>query len=336
MTLIKPPFKCAVVGATGMVGRLFVRILEERKLPISRLFLFASARSVGKQISFRGSDVNIEELRADIFQRGIDAALFAVDSDISREYAPLAVKSDCIVIDNSSAWRMEATVPLVVPEVNGADIGMHKGIIANPNCCAAPAVVALKPLCYIFGLKRVVISTYQSVSGAGNPGMEDLKNNQSGQPSKFFPHTIDGNLIPHIGDFHEDGYTGEEKKVIEEIRKMLHEPNLGVTVTTVRVPVKVGHSLSMNVTLKNPFELSRVREILSAAPGVILSDEPEKNIYPMPLSAEGKDDVFIGRLRRDESFENSLNMWISCDNTRKGAATNAVQILEKLIGREER
>ena len=325
------PFTCAIVGATGMVGGMFVKILEERKLPVSQLYLFASARSAGKMLAFNGQDITIEELTAISFDRGIDVALFAVDDNTSLAYAPIAAAKGCVVVDNSSAWRMASDVPLVVPEVNGNDIATHNGIIANPNCCAAPAVVALKPLQEAYGLKRVVISTYQSVSGSGVDGIRDLEANLQGQEGTFYPYTIAHNLIPHIGSFDETGYTGEETKVMAEIKKMLHAPDLKITTTTVRVPVYYGHSLSINVSLESPFEMEELRRILESAPGAVLYDDPLTNTYPMPITAAGNDNVYIGRVRRDNSCENSLNMWVVTDNTRKGAATNAVQILERIM-----
>jgi len=322
--------KVAIIGASGMVGKKFVQVLEERKLPIKELYLIASARSAGQTLAFCGDELNIEELTPAVFDRGIDYALFAVSNDISRKYAPIAVNAGCVVIDNSSAWRMDPDVPLVVPEVNRGDLANHKGIIANPNCCAVPAVIALKPIHDKYGLKRVVISTYQSVSGAGVGGMQDLEDTLAGNPPSHFPHPIAHNLIPHIDRFLGDGYTGEERKLISEIRKMLHTQNLGVTATTVRVPVKIGHSLSINVTFENPYVLEHLLEHLAEAPGVIITDDPSTNLYPMPISAAGTDAVYIGRIRRDNSLPHSLNMWVSADNTRKGAATNAVQILEIL------
>ena len=324
------PFTCAIVGATGMVGGMFMKILEERKLPISRLYLFASARSAGKTLIFNGKPIAIEELTATSFDRGIDAALFAVDDNTSKTYAPIAAAKGCVVIDNTAAWRMDPTVPLVVPEVNGNDIATHQGIIANPNCCAAPAVVALKPL-QEYGLKRVIISTYQSVSGSGVDGMCHLDANLRGLEGSFYPHKIAHNLIPHIGSFEETGYTGEETKIMAEVQKMLNAHELKITATAVRVPVYYGHSLSINVSLEKPFEISHIQHLLKNAPGTVLYDDPPNNIYPMPAIAAGNDNVYIGRIRRDYSHENSLNMWVVTDNTRKGAATNAVQILEKVM-----
>jgi len=326
-------FTCAIVGASGMVGGMFMKILEERKLPVSRLYPFASARSAGNVIQFNGQDIAIQELTPASFDCGIDVALFAVDDNTTLKYAPIAASRGCIVIDNSPAWRMEPDIPLVVPEVNGDDITSHKGIIANPNCCAAPSVVALKPLHDAYGLNRVVISTYQSVSGAGVDGMRDLTATIAGEEKSFFPYQIAHNLIPHIGSFDESGYTGEEIKLMAEIQKMLHLPGLKITATTVRVPVYTGHSLSINVSLERPFEMDELRRILAKAPGVVLYDDPTANKYPMPILAAGNDNVYVGRLRRDLSCDNSLNMWVVTDNTRKGAATNAVQILERVMGK---
>ena len=324
-------FTCAIVGASGMVGQNFVKVLEERKLPVSKLYLFASARSAGQTMTFNGESLTVEELTPAVFDRGIDFALFGVEGDISKEYAPIAARAGCVVVDNSSAWRLVDDVPLVVPEVNSDDITSHKGIIANPNCCAAPAVVALNPLLEQYGLGRVVISTYQSVSGAGVGGISDLENTLKGEAPKQFPYPIAGNILPHIDVFHEDGYTGEEKKLMAEVRKMLHMPDLPITATTVRVPVKYGHSLSMNVSLKSAFDLAALRQLLANSPGIVLQDAPEKKLYPMPITAAGTDSVYVGRIRRDESCENGLNMWVVADNTRKGAATNAVQIVETLL-----
>jgi aspartate-semialdehyde dehydrogenase len=316
-----------------MVGKNFIKVLEQRKLPVTKLHLFASARSAGQKLTFNGQEIEIEELTPTVFDRGIDAALFGVESDVSLKYAPIAAGKGCVVVDNSSAWRQDPGVPLVVPEVNGEDIAWHTGIIANPNCCAAPSVVALHPLNKAYGLKRVVYSTYQSVSGAGVNGWDDLANGLKGEEPKFFPYPIAGNVIPHIDKFGDDGYTGEEKKLIAETRKMLHAPDLKATATTVRVPVFVGHSISINVTLAKPFkDLEEVRGLIAAQPGAVLLDEPKENKYPMPLYAAGTDSVYVGRIRIDESCENSLNLWVVTDNTLKGAALNAVQTLERVFG----
>ncbi|MCL2363179.1 MAG: aspartate-semialdehyde dehydrogenase [Defluviitaleaceae bacterium] len=325
------PFTCAVVGASGMVGKMMVQMLEERGLPVSALYLFASARSAGTTFRFRGADIAIEELTETSFDRGIDVALFAVSNGVSRQYAPIAAAKGCIVVDNSSAWRMDDDVPLVVPEVNGSDLAGYKGIIANPNCCACPAVVALKPLHDAYGLRRVVISTYQAVSGAGVPGPDDLTATLKGEAPKHFPHPIAHNLIPHIGDFDENGYTGEETKLMAEVRKMLHLPDLAITATTVRVPVYNGHSLSINATFDKPFQLVAICNQLKNAPGITLVNNLAEKIYPMPITASGTDTVHIGRVRRDDSEENGLNMWVVSDNIRKGAALNAVQIVEQIF-----
>ena len=325
------PFTCAIIGASGMVGQMFLKILQEKNLPISKLYLFASARSAGQTLPYHGENITIEELTPDVFSRPIDYALFGVEGDVSKKYAPIAAAAGCVVIDNSSAWRMADNVPLVVPEVNPGDLPHHPGIIANPNCCATPAVVALKPLLDAYGLQRVVISTYQSVSGAGVGGMADLEKTLQGEPPSHFPHPIAGNLIPHIDTFHDCGYTGEEKKLMAEIRKILHTPDLPLTATTVRVPVEYGHSLSMNITLSKAFDLEDVRALLQHAPGIVVQDDGPNCEYPMPLLAAGTDNVYVGRIRRDDSFPNSLNLWVVADNTRKGAATNAVQILEALL-----
>jgi len=324
------PFSCAIVGASGMVGGMFVKILEERKLPVEKLYLFASSRSAGKTLQFNGQDIVIEELKPEVFDRGIDVALFAVESNVSHSYAQIAAEKGCIVVDNSSAWRLMDDVPLVVPEVNAEDLKNHNNIIANPNCCAAPAVVALKPLLDKYGIERVVISTYQSVSGAGVGGISDLEKTLKGEPRKHFPHQIANNLIPHIDKFYDDGYTGEEKKLMAEVRKMLHSPTLPITATCVRVPIEYGHSLSINVELYDDFTIEDIRTLYEDAPGIVLQDDAQKNLYPMPLAAAGTDQVYVGRIRRDDSFPNSLNLWVVADNIRKGAATNAVQIVEKL------
>lgn len=321
----------AVVGVTGMVGRTLIEVLEEKQLPIENFYIFASARSAGKKINFQGKEYVVEELTKDSFKRGIDIALFSAGGGTSKEFAPIAAKDGCVVVDNSSAWRMDKDVPLVVPEVNPYDIDWNKGIIANPNCSTIQAVVALKPLLDEYGIKRVVYSTYQSVSGAGMAGQTDLEEGLKGNPPKKFPHPIAGNLIPHIDVFLDNGYTKEEMKMIEESRKILQQPDLKITATTVRVPVFNGHSESINVELLKSFELDKLIEIMRKAPGIILKNNHNANEYPMPIDASGKDEVFVGRLRRDFSVENGINMWVVADNIRKGAASNAVQITELLV-----
>ena len=325
--------KIAVVGATGMVGRMMLKVLEERNFPIDELYLFASAKSAGSEVEFKGKKYVVEELKEDSFDRGIDIALFSAGASTSLKFAKIAASKGCIVIDNSSAWRMDDEVPLVVPEVNPEDINWNKGIIANPNCSTIQAVVALKPLDMKYKIKRIVYSTYQAVSGAGQSGYEDLKNGVQGIAPKKFQHPIAFNVIPHIDVFMEDGYTKEEIKMINETRKIMHRPDLRVTATTVRVPVFHGHSESINVEFENDFSLDEIKVILNNSKGIVLMDDPQNNVYPMPILAEGKNEVFVGRLRRDESIEYGLNMWVVADNIRKGAATNAVQIAELLLNK---
>lgn len=323
--------KLAVVGATGMVGRKFLDVLKERNFPIDELFLFASSKSAGKVINFNNKDYVVEELKEDSFDRGIDIALFSAGASTSLKFAPIAASKGCIVVDNSSAWRMDDDVPLVVPEVNPEDVKWHKGIIANPNCSTIQAVVALKPLDDNYRIKRIIYSTYQAVSGAGMGGYEDLVNGIKGEQPKKFPHPIAYNLIPHIDVFMDNGYTKEEMKMINETRKIMHRPDLKITATTVRVPVFYGHSESINVEFEKNFEIEELKELLKQSKGIVLMDDVKNNIYPMPILCEGKDEVFVGRIRRDESIENGINMWVVADNIRKGAATNAVQIAELLI-----
>ncbi|SKA89154.1 aspartate semialdehyde dehydrogenase [Caloramator quimbayensis] len=323
--------KLAVVGATGMVGRKFLEVLEERNLPIDKFYVFASAKSKGSVLKFQGKEYEVEELKEDSFDRGIDIALFSAGASTSLKFAKIAASKGCVVIDNSSAWRMDDTVPLIVPEVNPEDIKWHNGIIANPNCSTIQAVVALKPLDDRFEIKRIVYSTYQAVSGAGMGGYDDLLNGVKGIPQKKFPHPIAYNVLPHIDVFLENGYTKEEMKMINETRKIMHRPDLKITATTVRVPVFYGHSESINVEFNRTFEMSQIFDALKNAPGIVLEDNPSMNKYPMPINAENKDEVFVGRIRRDESVDNGINMWVVADNIRKGAATNAVQIAQLLI-----
>lgn len=324
-------YSFAIVGATGLVGRTFIKVLEERNLPIGEIYFFASSRSAGQKITFAGREYIVEELTPASFDRGIDIALFSIGAGISKEFAPFAVAKGTVVIDNSSAWRMDPDVPLVVPEVNPEDIRLHNGIIANPNCSTIQAVVALKPLYDAFGIKRIVYSTYQSVSGAGKSGCDELRNSLNGKDPSLMPHPIAGNCIPHIDIFMDNGYTREEIKMIEETRKIMHAPALRITATTVRVPVFYSHSESINVELGSEYELNELRNLLAASPGIIVLDNPANNVYPLARDAAGKDETFVGRLRRDDSVINGLNMWVVSDNIRKGAATNTVQIAEQLI-----
>ena len=327
-------YRVAVVGATGMVGRKFLQVLEERKLPVSEYFLFASARSAGKQLPFMGKTYTVRELTDDAFQDlGIDIALFSAGGETSRHFAPIVAASGAVVIDNSSYWRMDPDVPLVVPEVNPDAIPgyKNKGIIANPNCSTIQAMVVLKPLADAYGLKRVVYSTYQAVSGAGQKGYMDLVNGLKGEAPQKFPHPIAGNCLPHIDVFLDTGYTKEEQKMIDETRKILSLPELRVTATTVRVPVYHGHSESINVEFARPFELDELRAVLEKAPGLIVRDDPKHTVYPMAIEAADTDPVYVGRIRRDFSVDSGVNLWCVADNIRKGAATNAVQIAEELI-----
>jgi len=325
-------YNVAVVGSTGMVGRKFIEVLTERNFPVDTIYFFASSKSAGKVLKFRDTDVVVEELKEyNIKDKKIDFALFSAGGDTSKEYAPVFAKYGATVIDNSSAWRMDPTVPLVVPEVNPEDIKWNKGIIANPNCSTIQAVVALKPLYDKYGINRIIYSTYQAVSGAGLSGYTDLAEGYKGNPPKKFPYPIAGNVLPHIDVFLENGYTKEEMKMIEETRKILHDDNLKITATTVRVPVVYGHSESINVELKKDFELNDIFKLYQSANGVVLKDDVQNLVYPMPIDAAGHDEVFVGRIRRDFSLDNGLNLWVVADNIRKGAASNAVQIAEYMI-----
>lgn len=321
----------AVVGATGMVGRTFLKVLEERNLPIDNFYVMASARSAGSKLTFMGKEYTVEELTEHSFDKPIDIALFSAGGSTSAKFAPIAAEHGCIVVDNSAQWRQDPKVPLVVPEVNPEDIKWNSGIIANPNCSTIQAMVVLKPLDDKYKIKRVVYSTYQAVSGAGVAGWKDLENGLKGEAPKKFPHPIANNCLPHIDVFLDNGYTKEEMKMIWETRKILHHPDMRVTATTVRVPVFNSHSESINVEFENPVDIKEVREILSKAPGVIVKDNPANNEYPLAIEAAGKDEVFVGRIRRDESVENGINIWVVADNIRKGAATNAVQIAQLIV-----
>jgi aspartate-semialdehyde dehydrogenase len=334
----KEKYNVAIVGATGAVGEQMREVLEERQFPVGELRLLASERSVGQFLPFQSRQLPVGVLKADSF-KDIDIGLFSAGGSVSAEFAPLAVKAGAVVVDNTSVFRMEPDIPLVVPEVNSKEIANYKnrGIVANPNCSTIQMVVALKPIHDAARIKRVVVSTYQSVSGAGRRAMEELSqqvaalfNGKEIEKAKF-PHQIAFNCIPHIDVFMEDGYTKEEWKMIEETRKILGEPNLPVTVTTVRVPVFCSHSESVNVETYVKLSANEARRILRESPGVIVADEPENNVYPMAIDAAGKDATYVGRIREDKSVANGLNLWVVSDNLRKGAALNAVQIAEILI-----
>ena len=332
-------YKLAIVGATGVVGRTILQVLQERNLPISKYVFFASKKSAGKTIHFMGKDSLVQELTESSFDEGFDYAIFSAGGSTSLNYAPIAVSKGCIVIDNSSAFRMEPNVPLVVPEVNPDVIKNHHGIIANPNCSTIQAMPVLKPLEDNYKIKRIIYSTYQAVSGAGQKGINDLENgimnyvhyNSLETPLEKFPHPIFNNCLPHIDVFLDNGYTKEEEKMINETRKILGRSDIKITATTVRVPVFNSHSESINVELENSFELSDIISLLKRSPNVVVQDDLIHNIYPLAANVSGNDEVFIGRIRRDFSIENGLNLWVVADNIRKGAATNAVQIVEKLI-----
>lgn len=324
-------YKIAVVGATGMVGRTFLKVLEEYKLPAESYTLFASAKSAGSQIDFMGEKYTVQELNEHSFDDGFDIALFSAGGSTSEKFAPIAAEHGCLVIDNSSAWRMNKNVPLVVPEVNPEAIKENKGIIANPNCSTIQAMVAIKPLHDKYKVKRIVYSTYQAVSGAGRAGWEDLENGLRGEAPKKFPHQIAGNCLPHIDVFLPNGYTKEEMKMVNETRKILGDDSLRITATTVRVPVFNSHSESINLEFEKPFDLDELKEVLRNAPGVIVEDDVENNVYPLATEATGHDETFVGRIRRDESVKSGVNLWVVADNIRKGAASNAVQIAKKFI-----
>jgi len=322
----------AIVGATGLVGSTFLKVLEERDFPFENLYMMASAKSAGTTLNFKGKDYLVEELNEHSFDKPIDIALFSAGGAASEKYAPIAAAHCTIVVDNSSAWRMDENVPLVVPEVNAKDISWNKGIIANPNCSTIQAVVPLKPLHDKYVIKRIVYSTYQAVSGSGLKGINDLKEGLAGSNVlKAYPHPIANNCLPQIDVFLENGYTKEEMKMIQETHKILGDDSIKITATTVRVPVYSCHSESINVEFEKEFDIEEVKKLLAASPGVILQDDPNNSVYPLAINAAGKDEVFVGRVRRDFSVEHGINMWVVADNIRKGAATNAVQIAEELI-----
>lgn len=320
-------YNVVVVGATGVVGRKLLEILEERNFPINQLTLMASKRSEGEIIEYGGKEHSVVAISDEAFSEDMDIAFFAAGGAVTERYSKAAVDKGLVVIDNSSVYRMEEDVPLVVPEVNPEDALKHKGIIANPNCSTTQCMLPLKPINDRYGIKRVVYSTYQSVSGSGVGGLRDLDEGLN----EFYPHPIKGNVLPHIDVFLENGYTKEEVKMIEETRKILNAPEMKLTATTVRVPVRFAHSISVNLELDKKFELEDVRKMLEEFPGIVVKDDIQKEEYPIAQDAEGTDQVYVGRLRRDFSLENGLNMWVVADNIRKGAATNAIQIGELLV-----
>ncbi|HLF86829.1 MAG TPA: aspartate-semialdehyde dehydrogenase [Nitrospiria bacterium] len=335
----KDLYNVAVVGATGLVGNEMVSILEERRFPVKELRLFASGRSAGVTLLYMGKDITVETLTKDSFS-GIDIALFSAGADVSLEFAPLAAKAGAVVIDNSSAFRMVDEVPLVVPEVNPYAIAEHKGIIANPNCSTIQMVVALKPIHERARIKRVVVTTFQSVSGTGREAMDELLDETKSLLAfgdikpKVYPYQIAFNCLPHIDQFLDSGYTKEEMKMANETRKIMDDDSIMVTATTVRVPIFHCHAESVNIETETKISPNEVRAILSEAPGVIVYDDPKRNIYPLPIDVSGRDEVYVGRIREDESIENGINIWIVADNVRKGAALNAVQIAEELIKKD--
>jgi aspartate-semialdehyde dehydrogenase len=324
--------RVAIVGATGEVGRTFLKVLEEREFPVDELYLYASEKSEGTELTFRGEKFKVRALNKETSFRGIDIALFSAGSAVSKEYALRFVKDGAVVIDNSSAWRLDPDVPLVVPEVNPEDVENHKGIIANPNCSTIQMVVALKPIYDAVGISAIVVATYQSVSGAGAKAIRELEEQTRAwcrgeqMEVKNLPRRIAFNVIPQIDVFTENGYTKEEMKMVHETRKIMHDPNIKVSATTVRVPVFYGHSEAISVKLNRPLEPESAMELLRKAKGVVLVEEG----YPTPIDVAGRDEVFVGRIRKDLVFEPGLSMWVVADNVRKGAATNAVQIAELL------
>ncbi|MBC8631653.1 aspartate-semialdehyde dehydrogenase [[Eubacterium] tenue] len=321
----------AIVGATGMVGRTFLKVLEERNFPIDNLYLFSSARSAGSKVEFKGKEYTVEELNENSFDRDIQIALFSAGGSVSEKYAPIAASKGVVVVDNSSAWRMDENVPLVVPEVNPEAVKEHKGIIANPNCSTIQAMVPLKPLNDKYNIKRIVYSTYQAVSGSGVKGTKDLEDGIKGLENKFYPHPIAYNCLPHIDVFMDNGYTKEEMKMINETMKILNDYDLKITATTVRVPVVNGHSESINVEFEKDFDIEELKALLANSQGLELVDDIENNVYPTAFELSGRDEVFVGRVRIDFSVDSGINMWVVADNIRKGAATNAVQIAELLL-----
>lgn len=323
--------KIAVVGATGMVGNVMLKVLAERNFPAEEVLVVASEKSVGKKVNFKDKELTVIGLDEAVAAKP-DIAIFSAGGGTSKEWAPKFAAVGTTVIDNSSAWRMDVDKKLVVPEINASSLTKEDKIIANPNCSTIQMVLALSALQKNYGLKRLVISTYQSVTGTGVKAVEQMNNERSGIKAEMvYPYQIDRNCLPHGGDFEDNGYTSEEMKLVNETRKIFNDNDIAITATVVRVPVIGGHSEALNVELRKPFDLSTIRKEIANTPGVILQDNPDVNMYPMPLYAHDKDDVFVGRIRKDDSVENGLNMWVVADNLRKGAATNAVQIAEYLV-----
>ena len=326
--------KIAIVGATGLVGQKMLQVIGERKPNADEIIPVASERSVGKKIKFNGQKLEVVSME-NALEKKPEIAIFSAGGSTSLAWAEKFAAQGTFVIDNSSAWRMDDRVPLVVPEINAETISSETRIISNPNCSTIQMVLALAPLHKNYGIRRLVVSTYQSVTGSGMKGVAQLQNERLGyEGEKAYPHPIDLNLLPHGGGFNENGYTSEEQKLVDETRKILGDQNIQITATVVRVPVFGGHSESVNAELKKDFDLDEIRELLGSMRGIVVVDDPKNNLYPMPLDAEDRDEVFVGRIRRDFSQPNSLNMWVVSDNLRKGAATNAVQIAEYLISRK--
>jgi aspartate-semialdehyde dehydrogenase len=326
--------KTAVVGATGMVGRTMMRVLEERNFPVSQLIPAASERSVGNEVMFRGKAVKVVSVM-DAVEAKPEFAIFSAGASTSREWAPIFAKNGTVVIDNSSYWRMDKNIPLIVPEINSHVIKLGDRIIANPNCSTIQMVMALAPLHRKYKIKRLVVATYQSVTGTGVKAVAQMENERAGIKGEMvYAHQIDKNCFPHGGSFQPDGYTTEEQKLIDETRKILEDQTIMVTATVVRIPVVGGHSEAVNVEFENDFDIDDVKSLLTHFPGVVVYDNPSENIYPMPIQAHNKDEVFVGRIRRDLSKEKCLNLWIVSDNIRKGAATNAVQIAEYMAAKK--
>jgi len=326
----------AVVGATGAVGIEMIKTLEKRNFPVGKLTLLASARSVGKKLKFKGEQVAVQELKPDAF-KGIDVALFSAGGSISKEFAPLAARADCVVVDNSSAFRMDDSVPLVVPEINGADVKLHRGIIANPNCTTAITLMALYPLHKAFGVTRIFASSYQAVSGTGAKAIEELERQVneivSGKPvtKEVYPHQIAFNVLPQVDSFLPDGYTKEEMKMQNEGRKIMHHPGFRASVTCVRVPVYRAHSVAVSAEFEKPITPEAAREVLKSAPGLDIIDDPANKVYPMPLHVAERYNCAVGRIRKDCAMDNGLCFWVAGDQLLKGAALNAVQIAEELL-----